>query len=60
MFQEYLSRHWVRALMSLLILSFFLVHALKWHEWELINRFDNIAYDLRLLLTMPDTPTTAS
>ena len=55
MFQEYLRRHWVRALLSLLILSFFLVHALKWHEWELINRFDNIAYDLRLLLTMPDT-----
>ena len=54
--QEYLRRHWVRALVSLLILSFFLVHTLKWHEWELISRFDNIAYDLRLLLTMPDTP----
>ena len=56
MFQEYLRRHWLRAMVSLLILSFFLVHALKWHEWELINRLDNIAYDLRLLLTMPDTP----
>ena len=56
MLQEYLSRHWVRALVSLLILSFFLVHTLKWHEWELINRFDNIAYDLRLRLTMPNTP----
>ena len=41
--------------MSLLILLFFLVHALKWHEWGLINRFDSIAYDLRLRLTMPET-----
>lgn len=55
MFQEYLSRNWVRVLVSLIILSFFLVHALKWHEWELINRFENIAYDLRLTLTMPES-----
>ena len=55
MFQEYLHRHWVRVLLSLAILCFFLVHALKWYEWELINRFENIAYDLRLLVTMPDT-----
>ena len=51
--QEYLRRHWVRILVSRLIPSYFLVHTLKWHERELINRFDNIAYDLRLLLTMP-------
>ena len=56
MFQEYLNRHWVRVLVSVLILSVFLVHALKWYESELINRFDSIAYDLRLLLTMPETP----
>ncbi len=56
MFQEYLERHWVRVLVSLIILSIFLVHALKWYESELINRFDSIAYDLRLLLTMPETP----
>lgn len=54
-FQEYLNRHWVRVLVSLVILSFFLVHALKWREWDLINRFESIAYDLRLVLTMPET-----
>jgi adenylate cyclase len=54
-FQEYLNRHWVRVLVSLIILSFFLVHAVKWHEWGLISRFENIAYDIRLLLTMPKT-----
>jgi len=54
-FQEYLHRHWVRVLLSLAILGFFVAHALKWHEWELINRFENIAYDLRLLVTMPNT-----
>jgi adenylate cyclase len=45
----------VRVLLSLIILSFFLVHALKWQEWGLINRFESIAYDIRLLLTMPET-----
>lgn len=53
MFREYLKRHWVRVLLSLLILSFFLVHVLSWQKWELIDRFDRIAYDVRLLLTMP-------
>lgn len=56
MFQEYLKRHWVRVFVSLLVLSVFLVHALKSYEWELINRLDRIAYDFRLLLTMPETP----
>lgn len=56
MFQEYLKRHWVRVFVSLLMLSIFLAHTLKWYEWELINRFDSIAYDFRLLLTMPETP----
>ena len=55
MFQEYFHRHWLRVLMSLGILAFFVVHASKWHEWELINRFENIAYDLRLQLTIPET-----
>ena len=53
--RDYLGRHWVRILISLAILCFFLVHVLKWHEWELISRFENIAYDLRLTLTMPET-----
>jgi adenylate cyclase len=53
--QEYLKRHWIRVLVSLFILSVFLVHALKWHEWEIIDRFESIAYDIRLRLTMPET-----
>ena len=54
-FRDYLGRHGVRVAFSLVILAFFLVHALKWHEWQLISRFENIAYDLRLNLTMPET-----
>ncbi|MDX1432683.1 MAG: adenylate/guanylate cyclase domain-containing protein [Gammaproteobacteria bacterium] len=54
MFREYVSRHWVRVLVSLVILGFFLVHVAKWHEWRIIHRLDNIAYDLRLLVTMPE------
>ncbi len=55
MFHDYLRRHWLRVLISLLLLSVFLLHSLKWHEWELINRFESIAYDFRLLLTMPES-----
>jgi adenylate cyclase len=33
----------------------FIVHVANWHEWRLINRLDNIAYDARLLFTMPKT-----
>ncbi len=55
MFENYLKRHWVRVLVSLLILSIFLLHASQVREWELINRFDRIAYDFRLRLTMPET-----
>jgi adenylate cyclase len=54
--QNYLKRHWVRVLVSLLILSIFLLHASQLYRWELIDRFDRIAYDLRLRLTMPETP----
>ena len=56
MIQNYLKRHWVRVLVSLLILSIFLLHASQLYRWELIDRFDRIAYDLRLGLTMPETP----
>ena len=56
MFKDYLRRHWVRALVSLLILSIFLLHVSKVYEWELIDRFETIAYDIRLRLTMPETP----
>jgi len=55
-FQNYLKRHWVRVLVSLLILLMFLMHTSQWHKWELIDRLDRIAYDVRLRLTMPETP----
>jgi adenylate cyclase len=55
-FQNYLKRHWVRVLVSLLILLVFLMHTSQWHKWELIDRLDRIAYDVRLRLTMPETP----
>ena len=42
--------------MSLLILLIFLMHTSQWHKWELIDRLDRIAYDVRLRLTMPETP----
>jgi adenylate cyclase len=53
-FREYLKRHWLRVLLSLLILSFFLVHVMSWHKWDIIDRFDRVAYDVRLQLTMPE------
>ena len=56
MIQNYLKRHWVRVLISLLILSIFLAHGSRLHKWDLVDRFDRIAYDVRLRLTMPETP----
>ena len=50
---EYFSRHWIRLLGSLLILGFYTVHSTKWHEWDFIKRLEAIAYDARLVFTMP-------
>jgi CHASE2 domain-containing sensor protein len=52
---EDLQRQWVRIAFGLAILCFFAVHAAKWHQWPFINRLENIAYDARLLVTMPKT-----
>ncbi len=41
-----------------MIVGFFALHVLKWHswaEWEFLHRLENIAYDARLLATMPRT-----
>ena len=51
--REYLKRHGIRIFLSLSILAFFLVHVANWHNWTLIDRFERIAYDVRLLLTLP-------
>ena len=42
-------------LVSLVILTLFVLHAAKRVEWDLISRLENIAYDARLLFTMPRT-----
>ena len=38
---------------SLAILALFVLHASKHVQWQLIQRLENIAYDARLLFTMP-------
>ncbi|MCB1744144.1 MAG: adenylate/guanylate cyclase domain-containing protein [Gammaproteobacteria bacterium] len=53
--QHYFERNWLRILLSLLILGLFLAHVTQHKEFELITRLENIAYDARLLATMPRT-----
>lgn len=50
-----LQRHPVRIGAGVLILSFFVLHATQWVQWPFISRLENIAYDARLVLTMPRT-----
>ncbi len=52
---RYLQRHRVRIGLGLVVLAFFLVHAAGWQRWRFIERLENIAYDARLLFTMPRT-----
>jgi adenylate cyclase len=52
---HYFKRNWPRMLVSLLILTAFVMHASKRVEWDFISRLENIAYDARLLFTMPRT-----
>jgi len=50
---EYFKRHWIRLIGSLLILGLFSIHAAKWYEFEFISRMEALAYDARLVFTMP-------
>ena len=50
-----LRQQGLRILLGLLILSIFAAHIIKLFEWDLIHRLENIAYDARLIFTMPDT-----
>ncbi len=52
---QYLKRNWPRMAISLLILVLFVLHVSNRVEWEFIHRLENIAYDARLLFTMPGT-----
>ena len=55
MIAEYFQRHWLRIVLSLVILGVFYAHVVKWYQFELVDRLENIAYDARLLSTMPRT-----
>ena len=55
MLVEHLKRHWPRLVVSLAILAVFLVHAGKVHQFEFLARMESIAYDARILFTMPST-----
>ncbi len=49
------KRSAVRLALSLLVFSPFLLHLTGFGRLPLINRMENLVYDLRLNLTMPDT-----
>ena len=51
----YLAKYKFRILVSLLPLLFALGHASRFLPWNLALRLDNIIYDARLRLTMPQT-----
>jgi len=50
-----IKRHALRLLISLTILVFFILHAIKVVEWNFINALEHKVYDLRLEHTMPNT-----
>jgi adenylate cyclase len=50
---EYFQRNWLRITLSCVILATFALHVSHRVEWDILNRLENIAYDLRLLSTMP-------
>ncbi len=55
MLAHHFQRHWLRIAISSLILMFFLLHVSKQVEWDFLYRLENIAYDARLVFTMPKT-----
>jgi len=52
---HHFKRHWLRIAISSAILVFFLLHVAKRVEWDFLHRLENIAYDARLVFTMPRT-----
>jgi adenylate cyclase len=50
---HYFKRNWLRILLSLAIIAAFAIHVAGRFEWALLNRLENIAYDARLIATMP-------
>ena len=55
MLAEHLKRHWPRLVVSMAILAIFLIHASKLHQFNFLQRMESLAYDARILFTMPET-----
>jgi adenylate cyclase len=52
---EGLKKHLARMVIGLLVVGLFLCHALQWYRLPLLDNLENIVYDTRLRLTMPQT-----
>ena len=50
-----LAAHAARIALGLAVLILFLLHAATWLRMGFIDRLENLAYDKRLTLTMPNT-----
>jgi len=50
---HHFKRNWLRIALSLAILALFALHVAERVEWRILDRLENIAYDARLLATMP-------
>jgi len=50
-----IKRHALRTGLNVAALIFFLAHVSGYQSWEFLDRMEHLAYDARLLLTMPGT-----
>ncbi|MCP4041024.1 MAG: adenylate/guanylate cyclase domain-containing protein [Gammaproteobacteria bacterium] len=50
-----MKRHWVRSVLNLAVLLFFLIHVSGYVTWGFVEHLENWAYDQRITFTMPDT-----
>lgn len=54
--EQRLSAGRIRIGLGLLVLLLFVAHAANWMRLGFVDRFENLLYDQRLLMTMPGTP----
>ncbi len=50
-----IKRYGLRALLNAVVLVLFLLHVVDYQRWGFVERMENLAYDVRLLITMPNT-----
>jgi len=50
-----LKKHLVRIALGLVVVLIFIGHAARYYQIPFVNRFENIVYDARLRLTMPES-----